>query len=347
MKSILFTAFSDTVRNAAVRAAKSNAPVLIEGETGCGKTVLARLIHESSVRTCKRFLRADCASIPEGLFEREMFGHTRGSFTDAKNSQPGLFEAVDGGTLLLDEVAEIPLSVQPKLLSVLDDGLVRRIGSTSVTKVDVRIISASNRDLAAMVKGGQFRSDLYYRLAFLRISVSPLRRRPHCIPELAATILRNLAAQPTLEGRTVPELHADSVTCLQSYSWPGNVRELEQALTFAVTFFSSLVLRPEHLPPEIRSGSHRAPTVQTRATERYAAPDDPEVESIALKRALEACRGNRTKAAKLLGMSRATLWTKLRQLESKWGYRRTAPRRTCRAIGFKELSPHANRCTLL
>jgi dolichyl-phosphate beta-glucosyltransferase len=318
VNGVLLTSFSATVRDAAIRAAKSNAPVLICGETGCGKTVLAKLIHESGLREGKPFIRADCASIPETLFEREMFGHTRGSFTDARDSQPGLFEAVDGGTLFLDEVGEFPLPVQPKLLAVLDDGLVRRLGSTKSAHVDVRIISATNRDVAEMVRAGQFRADLYYRLGFLKIHVPSLRQHADRIPELASAILRTLVAQPTYVGQPVPELHRDTITRLRAYSWPGNIRELEQALTFALTFFPSPILHPDHLPPEIRNGSQHVPPDKSTgaATVRYAAPDDPQAERNSVKRALELCKGNRTRTAKLLGMSRATLWIKLRQFDT-------------------------------
>ncbi len=315
MNGVLLSSFSATVRDAVTRVSKSKVPVLIDGETGSGKTVLAKLIHQSGSRAPKPFMRADCAGIPESLFEREMFGHTRGSFTDAKDSQPGLFEAVDGGTLFLDEIGELPLSAQPKLLSVLDDGLVRRIGSTKSTHVDVRIIAATNRDLAGMVKASHFRADLYYRLAFLRIHVPPLRQRLRCIPQLASAILRGLEGAPTFEGQPVPELHPQTISRLQCHNWPGNIRELEQVLTFAVTFFPSPVIRPEHLPPEIGNGSAGGTTNRSdrAAALRYRAPDDPEAERSLLLRALAESKGNRAHAAKLLGMSRATLWIKLRQ----------------------------------
>jgi DNA-binding NtrC family response regulator len=312
---ILLTSFSAAVRDAALHAAKSNVPVMIWGETGCGKTVLARLIHEGGSRSTHPFIRADCGSIPESLFEREMFGHTRGAFTDAKDSQPGLFEAVDSGTLFLDEIGEFPLAVQPKLLSVLDDGHIRRIGSTKTTQLDVRIISATNRDLADMVKHGRFRADLYYRIAFLRIHVPPLRQRRHRIPELACGILQDLAAEPTFAGQAVPCLDSETLLRLRAYDWPGNIRELQQALTYAVTLFPSPVILPAHLPPEIKNPSRRVAHEQADggATLRYAAPEDPEAERRSVLRALKVCHGNRTRAAKMLGMSRATLWIKLRQ----------------------------------
>jgi len=169
-----------------------------------------------------------------------------------------------------------------------------------------------------MVQARQFRADLYYRLAFLKIQVPPLRQRPPCIPALAAGILRELVSEPTSAARSVPELHPEAMSRLQAYAWPGNIRELEQALTFAVTFFPSPVIRPEHLPPEVANGSRRAtPDRGDRAaTLRYSAPDDPEAERSSVMHALEVCKGNRTRAAKALGMSRATLWIKLRQFGS-------------------------------
>jgi transcriptional regulator with PAS, ATPase and Fis domain len=315
VKDILLGCFGARTRDAAAQAARSTVPVLIRGETGSGKTVLAKLIHQSSSRVRMPFMRVDCGSIPESLFEREMFGHTRGSFTDAKDSQPGLFEAVHGGTLFLDEIGELPLSGQPKLLSVLDDGLVRRIGSTKNTPVDVRIIAASNRDLGEMVTAKQFRADLYYRLGFLKICVPPLRERVPHIPELACHMLRTLSSERADRLRIVPELHATTIACLQAYSWPGNIRELEQALAFAITFFPSPVVLPDHLPPEVMVGGARKSLAcsEASAASRYVAPCDPETERCSVVRALELCGGNRTRAAKLLGMSRATLWVKLRQ----------------------------------
>ncbi len=314
MQRILLDSFSAAVRDCAVRAASTGVPVLLSGETGCGKTVLARLIHQASSRAQMPFVRADCGSIPDSLFEREMFGHTRGSFTDAKDSQPGLFEAADGGTLFLDEVGELPLCVQPKLLSVLDDGLVRRIGSTKSTHIDLRIVAATNRDLSEMLRAKAFRSDLYYRLGFLKIHLPPLREQRASIPQLAADVLQLLVTSKRIPERSAPELHPETVERLQAYDWPGNIREFEQALTFAITYFQSPVIWPEHLPAEVANGAHfRAAGRGVRPASRYTAPGDPEAERYAVAQALQVCHGNRTKAAKLLGMSRATLWVKLRQ----------------------------------
>ncbi|HEU4994392.1 MAG TPA: sigma 54-interacting transcriptional regulator [Gemmatimonadaceae bacterium] len=311
MTSITLLCFDESIRESATRAAMGNAPVLLLGETGSGKTALARLIHGASARSGRPFVRADCASIPDSLFEREMFGHTRGAFTDAKDSQPGLFEAAERGTLFLDEVGELPLAAQPKLLSVLDDGVVRRIGATTGTRIDVRIVAATNRDLPAMIRAQQFRADLYYRLGFLRIVVPPLRARRARMPELAAQLVSRVVIANQL-GQHAPEIHPDAMALLQAYDWPGNVRELEQALTFAVTYFPSPVILPEHLPREVFPVD-LPEKVFGHATTRYCAPQDPAIERERLLWAVTESEGNRTRAAKLLGMSRATLWMKLRQ----------------------------------
>lgn len=307
--------FGVSVRESAIRAAATSAPILLCGETGAGKTLLAQLIHAASQRARRPFVRADCASIPENLFEREIFGHTRGSFTDAKESQPGLVEAAHGGTLLLDEVGELSLGMQPKLLSVLDADSIRRIGATQDTRVDVRVVAATNRDLDGMVRAKAFRPDLYYRLAFLKIAVPPLRERAWCIPALADEILQRLCARHWVSRRTPPALHPTTLRRLQEYDWPGNIRELEHALAFAVTYYQPVVMMPEHLPPEVGRSEARLPSPDVAPRRaRYKSPEKSEMERAAVLDALRSCHGNRTKAAALLGMSRATLWIKLRQL---------------------------------
>jgi transcriptional regulator with PAS, ATPase and Fis domain len=310
---ISLKSFNASVREAVHRAAATNVPILLSGETGCGKTVLARLIHEASPRSQRQFTRVDCGSIPDTLFEREMFGHVRGAFTDAKDSQPGLFEATDGGTVFLDEIGEVPLAVQPKLLSVLDEGLVRRIGSTKNTHVDVRIVAASNRDLPDMVRARQFRSDLFYRLGFLRIHLAPLRERRESIGHLAEATLGKLIAEKRVHRTVMPELARRTIDCLQAYEWPGNIRELEQVMTFALTYSDGDVVLPEHLPSEVRVRKPIRDEQQERTSARYVPPQDARTEKHAILEALKACGGNRTKAAERLGMCRATLWTKLRQ----------------------------------
>lgn len=313
MCPIPLTSFSASVREAVHRAASANVPILLSGETGCGKTVLARLIHEASPRSQRQFTRVDCGSIPDTLFEREMFGHVRGAFTDAKDSQPGLFEATDGGTVFLDEIGEVPLAVQPKLLSVLDEGLVRRIGSIKNSNVDVRVVAASNRDLPEMIRARQFRADLFYRLGFLRIQLPPLRERRESIGQLAAETLQKLIADKRVSRTALPKLDPRTIECLRAHAWPGNIRELEQVMTFALTYCDLDTVLPEHLPSEVLGQQSSRDARCERASDRYVAPQDRGMERQALLEALTACGGNRVRAAERLGMCRATLWSKLRQ----------------------------------
>ena len=291
-------------------ASASDWPVLLDGETGSGKTHLARAIHDLGSRAARPFVRVNCGAIPDTLFEREMFGHVRGAFTDAREGGTGFLEAADGGTLFLDEVGELPLAVQPKLLAVLEDGAFRRLGSPRETRVDVRVVAATNRDLAEMVRQKAFREDLFYRLSVLRYRVPPLRERAHEIPALVHALMRRAVRA----GHEPPPVADDAMLLLLRYPWPGNIRELENALRTAAAFSRGGPVRAVHLPPEVRLGipalqGGRAP----RAAERYAAPLEPGREAEMIRAALEATGGNRTRAARNLGMSRSTLWAKLQR----------------------------------
>lgn len=298
------------VRAFASLAAESSYPVLLHGETGAGKTHLARLIHQLGPRSTKPFVPVNCAAVPENLFESEMFGHVRGAFTGATESRPGLFEMANGGTLFLDEIGELPLHVQPKLLRVLEKGSVRRVGSTHYTPVDVRIIAATNRDLWAMVQQGRFREDLYYRCNVLDWRIAPLRERRHDLPGL---ILGMLARN----SDRCPEISVEALEILCSYPWPGNIRELDNALSHAVVYAEGGSIEPRHLPERVRAsrtGSNgRAMGCEGGFVQRYAAPEDPRQEREMILETLRAEGGNKTRAAKRLGMSRQTLWIKITQ----------------------------------
>lgn len=281
-------------------AACSSDPVLLTGETGSGKTYLARRVHELSTRASGPFVQVNCAAIPDGLFEREMFGHMRGAFTDAKDSQPGFFEAAQGGTLFLDEIGELPLHVQPKLLTVLEANTVRRLGSHRELPLNVRVMVASNQDLRAMVQQRSFRADLFFRCAVLEFEVPPLRARASAIPHLVRDALSRDA-----DARGSGQISAEALELLCAYEWPGNLRELENALRRARAFARCGEIRVEHLPADIRTP--RAPA------NRYVGPSDSADERESIRTALRASEGNKARAARTLGMSRGTLWAKLQR----------------------------------
>lgn len=289
-------------------AAGSPLPVLLHGETGSGKTCLARHIHEFGSGAGHPFVHVNCAAIPDGLFEREMFGHVRGAFTDARESRPGLIEEAGGGTLFLDEIGELPLGVQPKLLRVLESGTIRRLGSTCEVPVRFRLIAATNRNLEQMVRDQRFREDLFYRCAVLECRVAPLRERRR---DLSALVEYFLARAPEAQP---PEVAAEALELLCAYAWPGNIRELENCLSQALVYASGARIEQEHLPERVR----RAPRGATSATlarggQSYVAPDDAVQEAQMIRDALHAEGGNKTRAAQRLGMSRATLWIKLQR----------------------------------
>jgi transcriptional regulator with PAS, ATPase and Fis domain len=284
----------------ATQVAATDATVLILGESGTGKELVARAIHEGSARRGGPFVKVDCAALPEGLLESELFGHEKGAFTDAAAEKPGRFELAHGGTLFLDEVGELPQSLQAKLLRVLQERAFERVGGTRTISVDVRILAATNRDLAKALKGGQFREDLYYRLNVVPILVPPLRRRPEDILPLAAHFLQRFGAR---YGKVVPGLSPEAAALLRRYSWPGNVRELEHAIERAVILWERGVIRPEELAVDLMAvASDGLPDQELMTLE--------ELEREYIRRVLRRVRGHKSRAARILGINRKTLLEK-------------------------------------
>jgi len=288
-------------------------PVLLTGETGTGKGLLARAIHAAGARAAKPFIEVNCTAIPATLMEAELFGHERGAFTDAKESKPGLFEAGEGGFLFLDEIGDVDLSVQGKLLRAIEDRAVRRVGSVRERKIDVRIIAATNRDLEREVQRERFRSDLYFRLAVIVLHVPPLRERGEDVVLLTEHFLRVLNAK---YGRAVREISAPARELLLSYPWPGNVRELSHVIERAVLWSRGPTLEVEQLsltsPPPDHGGHEGKPTAKD-STLPPQGVDLAHWERAMIERAMRDAGGNQTKAAQRLGISRDTLRYRLRK----------------------------------
>jgi len=285
-------------------------PVLILGESGVGKELLARALHFNSPRSKKRFIAENCGAIPKDLFESQFFGHTKGAFTGAMNARQGLFEAADGGTLFLDEIGELPLEMQVKLLRVLQDHKVRPVGTTRETPVDFRLVCATNRDLAQMVQEGRFREDLFYRIAVVRVDVPPLRKRPEDIVPIAERLLANHAQRLGRAVRLTPEA-ADR---LASYPFPGNVRELDNELLRALALSDGPELKPRHLSAAIQGKSEPRRKSAEQAAEGALETLEAafvRVEKDMLLKHLRASRGQKVAAAKSLGLSRPGLDAKL------------------------------------
>ena len=286
--------------------AASEAPVLIHGESGVGKELVARTLHRRSSRKAGAFVAVNCAAFPESLLEAELFGHERGAFTGAVRRRDGRFKAADGGTLLLDEIAEIPLPAQAKLLRVLQEGAIEPLGTNESVQVDVRVISATHRDLKERIANGLFREDLYYRLNVLDLTIPPLRERRADLPLLVEHFLR----RATPEGKEPSRIAPRAWAALYEHSYPGNVRELAHAVQHAVVLARGGEIDMQHLPRDI---SGVVPAREQRAGElQPLALALREFEKIYLVRALAAAGGKKTAAARLLGISRKTLWEKLR-----------------------------------
>jgi len=293
------------------RVADSPSNLLITGESGTGKELVAKAIHYNSDRRDRPFVAVNSAAIPEQLLESELFGHMRGAFTDAKADRPGLFEEAQKGTLFLDEISELPLMLQAKLLHAIQEREIRRVGSTKSIPVDVRIIAATNLNLADEVKAKHFREDLYYRLNVIEIRLPPLRDRRDDIPLLVETFLHKCAKanRKPLQG-----ISESSLALLIDYSWPGNVRELENIIERAVTLARGEKIMPEDLPATVQ-GSRGDRRVLDDAAERTLPLQEVEWEYI--KKILEKTGGNKYQAAHALGIDRKTLYRKLAEMEGR------------------------------
>ena len=303
--------------------AQSDVSVLINGQSGTGKEIVAQAIHNASPRHDKPFVAINCGALPETLLETELFGYARGAFTGAAGDRPGLFEAASGGTLFLDEIGEMPPAMQVKLLRVLQEGEVRRVGEVKTRKVNVRILAATHRDLPAEIAGARFRQDLYYRLRVIEIVVPPLRQRRDDILPLARALLAEAAAR---NRRKVTSFSPAAANQLVRYAWPGNVRELGNAIERAVVLAAGDRIELADLPdelaaaPPLPSAAHAAHAVAGGA----AGPGGElrplaEVERDHILAALRACRGNRVKAAQQLQIGTATLYRKLKQYGGEGG----------------------------
>jgi len=282
----------------------SRASVLITGESGTGKELIAEAIHTASPRARKPFVRLNCAALAESLLESELFGHERGSFTGAVGRREGRFKQADGGSLFLDEISEIPMGTQVKLLRFLQERTFERVGGNETLKVDVRVIAATNRDLRAEIAKGTFREDLFYRLNVVAVELPPLRERKGDIPALASFFLRRYAAE---NGRTIDGIGEEALARLSSYAWPGNVRELENVVERAVVLCDGPQIESKHLPQTLvpvaeRGGVPPIPGSTIADLERYA-----------ILKTLEACGGSTSKAALLLGVSTRKIQYKLHE----------------------------------
>jgi len=291
------------------RTAGYKTTVLLEGESGTGKEVLARAVHAQSTRRNAPFVGVNCAAIPENLLESEFFGHAKGAFTGADRARRGIFEEANGGSVFLDEIGELPLVLQSKLLRVLQEEEIRPIGESKSRKTDVRIIAATARNLENEVKNGSFREDLYYRLNVVRIHVPPLRERTKDIPLLIDAFVEHF--RRTL-GKTVRGITSEAYAHLTSYPWPGNVRELENVIERAMILAKREVIGIEDLPPSINTPCSQPPSgeSQPELSLRHA---KRQMEERLIRNALEETSGNRTHAAKLLGISHRSLLYKLKE----------------------------------
>jgi len=299
------------------RVSKTDLSILIEGESGTGKELTARAIHENSHRADKQFLPINCAGLSESLLESELFGHVKGAFTGALSDRKGLFQLADKGTLFLDEIGDMPLPMQAKLLRVLEDGLILPVGGTSAVKVDVRIISATNQDLAKMVEEKKFRQDLYFRIKGVSVTLPALRNRPQDIPELFGYFLRQACQEV---GSDIHLITEPAMRAIMSYPWPGNIRQLRNTVRMMVVMCDHDTLDLRDLPPEIARVKELAAPAESPAGTLTAGLSDmaadqslEEIEREHIRRVLEMTGNNRTEAAKILKIGERTLYRKIKE----------------------------------
>ncbi len=300
------------------RASMSSSTVLITGESGTGKELVARAIHNNSQRRAQKFVAVNCGAIVETLLESELFGHLRGAFTGAVSDKRGLFEEAEGGTLFLDEIGDIPASLQIKLLRVVQENEIKPVGSTKTGKVNVRLISATHRDLEQLVRIGKFREDLYYRLKVISIELPPLRNRMEDLPDLVDHFLASYSKK---SKRKISHVSDEAMTLLRNYSWPGNIRELEHSIERAVAMTGTSVLFAEDFPPEIQKGSSSLGpgsgiglSSSLGVSSGFLAGSPltslEEIEKNHIARVLVEVHFNKSKASEILGIDRATLYRK-------------------------------------
>ena len=304
------------VRELIQRVAPTSAPVLIEGETGTGKDLVARMIHHASAQRSGRFVAINCGALSESLLENELFGHVEGAFTGATKAQPGLFEIAHGGTLFIDEVAEMSLEIQKKFLRVLENGEFRRLGEAHTRVAQVRVVAATNRQLKARVGEAAFREDLYYRLNVLAIRTPPLREHLDDLPKLTDELLLRARSR---YGRTV-SIEPEALAAFHRYGWPGNVRELRNVLERALVLCPGDVIRLEDCQVGLEEPLPVAPPPSAELDEPAALPAGElleDVERAHIRRVLDACQGNKTLAAKRLGLSLRSLYRRLDKLGIK------------------------------
>lgn len=309
------TAAMSDIFSIAERVARSEATVLVQGQSGSGKGMLCKAIHRVSPRAKKPFVEINCSAIPEHLLESELFGYEKGAFTDAKSNKLGLFEVAEGGTVFLDEIGDMPLALQAKILKVLEDKSFRRLGAIRSTETDVRVLAATNRDLKQLVDDGTFREDLYYRLSVVPIAVPPLSEHRESIEPLAHYFLKLFSKQM---GREVPDFSPQALQSLLDYSWPGNIRELRNVIERSLILSTGSTVEPSILGIPVAGVSTLDPTAQSATPSAGVSSHSPgellplaEIERLHIQRVLEQVGGNRSQAAEILQIHRTTLYKKI------------------------------------